>query len=107
MVTIGHAAAEGRIGGCGRTIELKPLPPSWPASVFGRLGAPLYLLDLRGAPAGATWLRQTNELWNGQGAVSMAIADAFDVLMFSKTLTPACGAPSAGSEAIQPVQAPL
>jgi erythromycin esterase len=100
LLTIGHIAVQGQIGGCGErargrnapvsVIESKPIAATSATAVFAQLNKPLFLLDLRRAPASATWLRQTSDLPDGFGSTSTAISNAFDVLFFSAKLTPAC-----------------
>jgi hypothetical protein len=90
IITIGNMAVEGEIGGCGRLIKLKPMPRTSANARFAQLNVPLFLLDLRDAPASATWLQQPSDLWNGMESSSMVIAKSLDVLFFSAKLAPAC-----------------
>jgi erythromycin esterase len=91
ILTIGNiGAVRGKIGGCGRTIELKPMPPASANAKFAQLNVPLFLLDLRGAAASASWLQQSSDIWNGLLSDPMVLSEAFDVLFFSATFRPAC-----------------
>jgi hypothetical protein len=83
-------AVEGEIGGCGRLIKLKPAPQTSANARFARFNVPLFFLDLRDAPASASWLQQPSDLWKGADSSSMVISKSFDVLFFSEKLTPAC-----------------
>jgi erythromycin esterase len=90
MITIGHTAVAGEIGGCGMSLKSRPMPSTSATVHFSQPKVPLYVLDLRHAPASARWLRESSGLWNGFESTTQVIADSFDVLFFSENLTPAC-----------------
>jgi erythromycin esterase len=91
MLTIGNiGVVGGKIGGCGRTIELKSMPPTSANAMFAQLNVPFFLLDLRDAPTTVTWLRQPSDIWNGMLSDPMVLANTFDVIFFSVRYSPAC-----------------
>jgi erythromycin esterase len=92
LLTIGNLIGKGSVGCAGATHTLKPTPPASIAGLAGQLGAPLYLLDLRSAPAPvANWLNQEHPLGQ-EGIVSnLAVGRSFDVLFYLNAVTPACG----------------
>jgi erythromycin esterase-like protein len=102
MVVIGNVVGEGEVG-CKDQPTARIAPNT--TSVDGLLAQiemPLFALDLRMAPSDVGgWLRQTNVLSDGLEAISLEVADAFDVLLFTGGLTPACP-PDASAPRIGP-----
>lgn len=96
VITIGHTAVAGSIGGCDMSLTSKPMPAESATARFESLDVPLYYLDLRRAPASARWLRSDSGLWNGFESTTQVILDSFDVLFFSRDITPACTSRNAG-----------
>jgi hypothetical protein len=66
------------------------MPPTSANAIFAKLNVPLFFLDLRGAPAGAVWLRQPSDIWNGFLSDPMVLSESFDVIFFSAQFSPAC-----------------
>jgi hypothetical protein len=68
------------------------VPPESIAGLAGEVGAPLYVLDLRAAPAPvASWLNQEHPLGQEGIVLNLAFGRAFDVLFYLDAVTPACG----------------
>jgi erythromycin esterase len=91
MVAIGNLVGNGEVG-C-KDLPTARVAPS-PQSLDGlltRVEVPLFVLDLRNAPSDvAGWLALTHVLSDGLDEMSLETADAFDVLLFTGQLTPAC-----------------
>lgn len=89
LVTIGNLFSE-NASDCKNTA-----PPASPESIEGMLATlhvPLFLLDLRTAPATVSaWLNQPHDLYDGgpQKATSIEVGKSFDVIFFSRRVTPA------------------
>ena len=93
IIVIGHVFQGGTFAGCGGAPvqSLAPAPESTVSGVFAQPGLPLFVLDLRTAPDPvAQWLRRPGDLWNGFEGGSTVVANAFDLIFFSSTVTPAC-----------------
>ena len=91
MVAIGNLVGEGEVGCKDQpTARIAPSTTSVDA-LLAQINEPLFVLDLRMAPSEvAGWLQQTNVLSDGLDAISLEVSDAFDVLLFTGGLTPAC-----------------
>jgi len=66
--------------------------------VLARVGRPLFLVDLRSAPAGGpvdAWLHRKQSMRAQGGAVGLVPAEAYDALIFSETITRAVPSPRA------------
>lgn len=89
LVTIGNLFSE-NASDCKNTA-----PPTLPESIEGMLATlrvPLFLLNLRTAPANVSaWLNQPRDLYDGgpQKATSIKVGKAFDAIFFSRRVTPA------------------
>lgn len=97
VVIVGDLVSGGETG-CGTQMVL-PVPTPSPTSIDGMmasLSVPYFYVDLRQAPATlSSWLHQQQVLQAG-GKQSTSLADAFDVLFYTGTLSAACPiAPSA------------
>jgi erythromycin esterase len=101
VVALGNVVGEGEVG-CRDQPTAKIAPSTTSVDgLLAQLDVPLFVLDLRTAPPDvARWLHQTNVLSDGLDTISLDVADAFDVLLFTGGLTPACppdpGAPRIG-----------
>jgi erythromycin esterase len=91
LVTIGNLIGEGECGdGEDGRVAIGRAGPDTIDGVAGELGVPLFLLDLRTAPAPvARWLAQDHPLAAGQEGSRLAIGRAFDVLFYIDKVTPA------------------
>ncbi len=92
LLTIGTLFGGGAIAGCGTTprIVLANAPPLTLNGLMGQLGVPLFVLDFRTAPPPvASWLSDVREIWGGD-IERVRISDAMDVLVFIRSLSPAC-----------------
>ena len=91
VVIVGGLVSDGETG-CGTQMVL-PVPKPSPMSVDGMmasLNVPYFYVDLRRAPAELSpWLNQQQALQAG-GKQSTSLADAFDVLFYTGTLSAAC-----------------
>lgn len=95
LLTIGNLIGQGEVG-CGEYRQLLERAPA--ESIDGlaaQVGEPLFLLDLRTAPASvANWLNQERSREHSQvaprQAFKLAVGRAFDVLFYLDTVTPAC-----------------
>lgn len=91
LLTVGNLINKGA-SGCGG-VNL-PLDPATRESIDGfasEVGVPLYLLDLRTAPAPVkNWLDQERQLGEKAHAFKLAVGKAFDVLLYMDTVTPGC-----------------
>jgi erythromycin esterase-like protein len=92
VLTIGTLFGGGAIAGCRATprIPLTDAPPSTVSGLMGQLGVPLFALDLRAAPPPvASWLSDVRNIWDGE-IDRVRISDAMDVIVFIRSLSPAC-----------------
>jgi erythromycin esterase len=91
LLTIGNLIGNGSVGCAGSRRALKPAPPDSIGGIAGTLGTPLYLLDLRAAPAvAANWLNQEQPLGQEGIVHALAFGKAFDVLFYLNSVTPSC-----------------
>ncbi len=91
LVTIGNLVGAGSIGCAGFQHALAAPHPESIDALAAEVGAPLYLLDLRAAPAGvARWLDEEHLLGPEDAALRVSIRGAFDVLFYVESVTPAC-----------------
>jgi erythromycin esterase len=92
LLTIGNLIGKGSVGCGDSTHTLRQVPPESIAGLAGEVGAPLYVLDLRAAPAPvASWLNQEHPLGQEGIVLNLAFGRAFDVLFYLDAVTPACG----------------
>lgn len=90
-MTIGNLIGGGAFGCSGFAAALGEPSPRAIDRIAGEMGSPLFLLDLRRAPAPvATWLNQQHELGDGPGTLRLNLGRAFDVLFYLDTVTAAC-----------------
>ena len=90
LVTLGNLIGNGKVAcsGYARTLEA---PTESVDGIAGRVGAPMFMLDLRRAPKPvAAWLDQERQLGQGDDAFEVAVGKAFDVLVYFDTVSPAC-----------------
>jgi erythromycin esterase len=74
-----------------RVMPLDPPPESAVETLFARVSAPRYLLDMRRAPpAVSAWLQQVHDHWNGFGTQQFATGGAFDLVYYVSPVTSAC-----------------
>jgi erythromycin esterase-like protein len=91
LVTIANLIGKGTWGCTGFSGDLEQPSARSMDRIAGELGRPLFLLDLRQAPAPVTaWLNQEHQLGGGEGAFELVLGKAFDVLFYLDTVTPAC-----------------
>jgi erythromycin esterase len=91
LLTIGNLIGKGDIGCAGFKMAWQPAPPESIDGLAGELGHPLFLLDLRKAPADvSSWLNQEHQLGPAEGALKIRIGRAFDILFYLATVSPAC-----------------
>lgn len=71
-----------------------PAPTKSMEGMLSNLNAPLFMLDLRTAPAKvANWLKQPQDLYDGSKATLSDVGKAFDIVFFSRQITPAATCP--------------
>ena len=91
VVIVGDLVSDGETG-CGTQMVL-PIPKPSPTSIDGMmasLNVPYFYVDLRQAPAElSSWLHQQQALQAG-GQQRTSLADAFDFLFYTGTLSAAC-----------------
>ena len=93
VLTIGHSAANGMSGNCGRVpgLRLSSPPPASLDAQLASIGTPLFVLDLRESPDGVSqWLDEFQEHNNGFGTVWYQYSRAMDLIFFSGPVSPAC-----------------
>lgn len=96
LVTVGNLIGQGSVSCDGWVQELKPAAAGTMDGIVGELGGEGFLLDLRPAPtAVASWLESERELaeiplGEQHDTVSLSVGQAFDILLFTDTATPAC-----------------
>jgi erythromycin esterase len=89
LVTLGNLIGEGQVACSGYAERLRPGDSF--DGLAGRVGMPLFILDVRKAPAPiAAWLDRPQPLGFGDDAFEVAVGQAFDILTYIHTLTPAC-----------------
>jgi erythromycin esterase len=89
LVTVGNLIGRGKVACSGYAETLEPRDSF--DGLAGRVGSPLFILDLRSAPAPiAAWLEQPQPLGSGDDAFEVAVGKAFDILTYIDALTPAC-----------------
>jgi erythromycin esterase len=92
LLSIGNLIGRGSVGCSGSPRALAQAAPKTVAGLAGAVGAPLYLLDLRSAPAPvANWLYQEHPLGQDGVVPSLAVGRAFDILFYLDVVSPACG----------------
>lgn len=95
VVNILNLVANGEISYCSATpprpMPLRAAPEPGAEALFGSLGVPSYLIDLRRAPPPVShWLRQVHDHWNGFGSTLFPTSEAYDLVYFVSPMTPAC-----------------
>jgi erythromycin esterase-like protein len=90
LITIGNLIGEGDAA-CGKYEERLGRAPADSMDGFAaEVGTPLFLLDLRSAPAPvARWFNQEHSLVAGCQTLQLAVGKAFDILFYIDTVTPA------------------
>jgi erythromycin esterase len=93
LVTIGNLIGRGRIG-CDEHEEILLAAPADSIDGLARqVGTPLFLWDLRDAPAATRqWLSEERRLVAGTQTLKLPVARAFDILFYIDEVTPACAA---------------
>jgi erythromycin esterase-like protein len=91
LVTIGNLLGGGQIQR-GNDRESLARPPAHSFEGLAReIGAPFFLLDVRCAPRDvAEWLSQEHQLAAGSHVLKLSVREAFDLLFYIDTVTPAC-----------------
>jgi erythromycin esterase-like protein len=90
LVTIGNLIRCGAYSEDGLEQTLEPAPAESVDALAGEVGAPLFLLDLRTAPATvAHWLDKEHVIGSGQNTFRLDMWQAFDVLFHVDTVSPA------------------
>ena len=102
LVTIGNLIGHGKFGGLDYTLELARAPADSIDGIGSRVGAPMFLLDLRTAPAAAAeWLdcerRREHSFAHGRQVFQLSVGKAFDILFYIDTITPARTADTQGA----------
>jgi erythromycin esterase len=96
LVTIGNLIGQGEVACDDRARHsLGKASEQSLDAIVGEVGIPLFLLDLRRAPAQVSrWLDGEHQLAASSQVLKVAVREAFDILFYVDTVTPACG-PSA------------
>jgi erythromycin esterase len=90
LFTIGNVLGHGKFGCAGFTVGLERSPRESLDGLIGELGVPLFLLDLRAAPAPVMrWLAQDRPLGHSDRLL-LPVGNAFDALFYVDTVTEAC-----------------
>lgn len=91
LVTIGNLLAEDN-SKC--QLNRGPAPADSLEGLLASLDTPFFLLDLRTAPPElAEWLKQPRELYGIDLPDTMSVGQAFDIIFFSRRVTPAALCP--------------
>jgi erythromycin esterase len=91
LISIGNLAGGGRIACAGFSMDMSPEPEPSIDGLVGSLDTPLFLLDLRSAPADVSaWLGREQVLWDGSSIMQLRLSAAFDLLFYVHKITPAC-----------------
>jgi erythromycin esterase-like protein len=92
LVTIGNLAGKGEVGCAAPKRILESAAPHSIEGLAEHTAAPLFVLDLRAAPAAvANWLNREHTL--AQTNETLRVGKAFDILFYVSTMT-ACGSAS-------------
>lgn len=87
LITIGNLLAEDT-SNCKK--KRLPAPSGSLEALLSKLNTPFFVLDLRTAPRGvASWLQQSHELYGNDFPDSFNVGKAFDIVFFSRLVTPA------------------
>jgi erythromycin esterase len=87
MVTIGYAFDQANYPGS----PVVPASSDWVDGALARVGKPLFVLDLRGAPEDGpvhTWLNSRHFMRGLGGTSKLTVARAYDALAFFEKVTP-------------------
>lgn len=92
LVTICHLIGEGQAGAGDDREDFPRAPPDSIDGLAAELGTPLFLLDLRTAPAPVSeWLNgEQRRLTAGGQTLQLPVAKAFDILFYTEVITPSC-----------------
>jgi len=90
LVTVGNLIRCGDYSDGDRRRSLGPIAAESFDSIAADVGEPLFALDLRAAPGEvAKWLRQEHLLGSEEYPLRLTPAEAFDVILYIDTVTPA------------------
>ena len=88
LLSIGNLIAQGEYAEAGVKRRLGRVPPDSIDAIAAQLGVPLYLLDLRSAPAAVRrWLKEERPIGPAGGNFALAVGWAFDVVFYVDTVT--------------------